>query len=251
MVEPIKRGAPSPFAAARPVRAFEAVVAQLRKLILDGYFPPGARLPAQRELAEQLAVSRNTVLQAIRVLERMGLLVVKPGQHGGAFVRALDGRSLLEPLDLMIKTDRISVQEVVELRVLIEGRNAFWAAERATPDQIAEIRVIVEEFARLVDNASDEEWSILLAEDALFHEAVARAGQNRASAILMRGLLAHLNKELQKVPRDAGHQGLEQLAGIYTAISSRAPALAETRMRQHIEDFFAISTIASNEADAL
>lgn len=78
------------FRPARPQRAVDQIVAQVESLLRDGKLRPGDRLPSERALADQFAVSRNTVREALRILEFNGMLVLKRGSTGGAFVTTPD-----------------------------------------------------------------------------------------------------------------------------------------------------------------
>src|SRR5262249_26942203 len=100
---PSLKAQPMTFQPARTVRAFEAVLAQLRAGIADGRLRPGDRLPPTQTLARDFGVSRNAVLEALRALERSGLVTVRRGARGGAFVRALNGEELTEQLVLMME----------------------------------------------------------------------------------------------------------------------------------------------------
>jgi len=91
------------FRPARPQRAVDQIVGQVEGLLRDGALRPGDRLPSERALAEQFAVSRNTVREALRILEFNGMLVLKRGSTGGAFVTRPDtgasARGIVDALD--------------------------------------------------------------------------------------------------------------------------------------------------------
>lgn len=111
------------FRPARPQRAVDQIVAQVEALLRDGKLRPGDRLPSERALAEQFTVSRNTVREALRILEFNGMLVLKRGATGGAFVTEPDtgaaargiadalARAAFRPRDL--KSARTSLEGLV------------------------------------------------------------------------------------------------------------------------------------------
>ncbi|MDO8213551.1 FadR/GntR family transcriptional regulator [Conexibacter sp. CPCC 206217] len=221
-----------------PVRTFESIVEQVRESISSGKLRPGDRLPNQRELATQFGVSRNGVLEAIRVLERAGLVEVRPGSTGGTFVRRMDGgRQFRDQLELLVEIGDISVLELAELRQSLEGANAYWAAKRATAEDLSALE-------ELLRQAHESES--LFYDDHAFHQRVAVASGNRAAAIVFAGVLGGLEVVLSRVPASSRAKGLADLEGIYEAIAARDPDLARTRMRQHISDF---AWIVTNEQD--
>lgn len=111
------------FRPARPQRAVDQIVAQVESLLHDGKLRPGDRLPSERALAEQFAVSRNTVREALRILEFNGMLVLKRGSTGGAFVTQPDtgaaARGVVDALDRAgfpardVKAARASLEALV------------------------------------------------------------------------------------------------------------------------------------------
>jgi GntR family transcriptional regulator, transcriptional repressor for pyruvate dehydrogenase complex len=217
-----------------PVRTFEAIVDQIRESIATGKLKPGDRLPAQRDLASQFGVGRNGVLEAIRVLERAGLVEVRPGSTGGTFVRRVNGgRQFADQLRLLVQVDEISVWELAELRQALEGENAYWAAKRATPEAVDGLREVVR-------RCRESKGESIFPEDITFHKQVAVASQNRAAAIVFQGVLGSLEVVLERVPLSTREKGISDLQGICDAIAARDGELARERMSTHIADFASI-----------
>ncbi|MBI4560568.1 MAG: FadR family transcriptional regulator, partial [Candidatus Rokubacteria bacterium] len=106
-VEPIKS-----------TRIYEEIVRQIRTLISEGKLRSGDQLPPERELAESFKVSRTSVREALRALESIGLIEIRAGE--GTFVREISVESLIEPLALVILTQREAVGELFEARRLLE-----------------------------------------------------------------------------------------------------------------------------------
>lgn len=140
-----------------------------RKLIAEigaGHYPLGSRLPAERELAQQYAVSRPTVREAIIALEVQGLVEVRIGS--GAYVLRLPGRDDAPGFD-------ITAFELTEARLLFEGEAAALAATQVTEADLVEIEGLVREIAREnLDPAGTDKA------DRAFHLAIARATRNQA-----------------------------------------------------------------------
>src|SRR4051794_36212010 len=107
------------FARVRPARTFEEITAQLRQRVIHGHLKPGDRLPAERDLAARFGVSRNSVREALRVLEMAGVLRLQKGAHGGAFVVAPDGQSVVTGLQDMFQLGSVTPAQLTEARLHI------------------------------------------------------------------------------------------------------------------------------------
>lgn len=118
----------------RPLRVSDEVVEQLRNGILSGQLKAGERLPSERELASALEVSRVAVREALRNLEHSGFLAIRQGATGGAFVKDLTFDHLtLSFVDLFL-AQKISIQELYQVRLLIEPEVARLASQHVTPE---------------------------------------------------------------------------------------------------------------------
>lgn len=127
------------FRPAKKLRIFEDVVDQLEEAIIGGQAKVGERLPAERELRKILQTSRGTIRESLRVLETRGLIEIKLGKGGGAFIKAVSTDMLSENLDLLIQLQKLSLNDLAEFRERIEGRVAAIAAEKADD---ADIRIL-------------------------------------------------------------------------------------------------------------
>jgi GntR family transcriptional regulator, transcriptional repressor for pyruvate dehydrogenase complex len=112
-------------------RAYE----HLEALIVDGSLLPGELLPPERTLGEMLGVSRTVVREAVRLLTARGLLDVRSGS--GTFVRAVGPNILNDSVDLLLRANRLSPEQIYEVRSILEINAAGRAAENAGPDEIA------------------------------------------------------------------------------------------------------------------
>ena len=132
------------FTPIRQVRVSEEVVEQLKLSILQGQFKPGDRLPPERELAEQLQVSRVAIREALRVLQNAGFIVTRPGSLGGTFVTHLSFQHLSDAfLDLFL-AEKISVPELNQVRLVIEPEMTRMAATRITAGYIKKLQEALE-----------------------------------------------------------------------------------------------------------
>src|SRR5207245_10555911 len=117
-------------------RASEEIVSQIERAIFDGELQTGDRLESERELAERFGVSRITVRDALRVLEARGLVHVKVGASGGAFVSDTNVDQVAESISTMIQLRRMTLSGVAEARTVVETATSELAAERADPAAI-------------------------------------------------------------------------------------------------------------------
>ncbi|MBM3585183.1 MAG: FadR family transcriptional regulator [Alphaproteobacteria bacterium] len=158
----------------RPIRRstlHQLVEERLKRAIHLGDYLPGGRLPSERDLAKQLAVSRVTLREAIRSLEAEGYVATKRGATGGLTVTTL--RCPIERFRRVIGTDLRYVDELFSFRRTVEGGAARLAASQRTPKDIARI---AETAARLTDGIAIDQFRKA---DSDFHRAVARASGNR------------------------------------------------------------------------
>ncbi len=217
-------------------RAFEDVVEQIRDAIIEGRLKPGDRLPPQRELKDLFQVSRATVMEALRVLEQAGLITIRPGTTGGAFVSHATTDTLADSLLLLLHLNAVSLEELGEFRERVEGGTAYWAAQRADEGQLQDLRnrlALLNEMAR-----ARASWAAFLAEDFKLHRAVTEYSKNRPSIATMKAITRAMNEAYTYISHGLYDKVLSDMGGIVEAICQRQPELAEKRMKAHIAYFY-------------
>src|SRR3954449_8644035 len=132
------------FAPINVARASSAIAEQIRTAIVSGRLTEGERLAPERELAEQCGVSRVTVRDALRSLEAMGLIEVRVGARGGAFVTAPTGARVAQAMSDMMMMSVISPEDVVESRLIVELGTVTLASARATEEDLQGLRDLAE-----------------------------------------------------------------------------------------------------------
>jgi GntR family transcriptional repressor for pyruvate dehydrogenase complex len=132
------------FARVAVARASSAITDQIRNAILTGRVKAGERLAPERDLAEQFGVSRVTVRDALRSLEAMGLIQVKVGARGGAFVTAPTGSKVAQSMSDMMMMSATTPEDIVEARLVVELGTVTLACARATDEELAEMRELCE-----------------------------------------------------------------------------------------------------------
>jgi DNA-binding GntR family transcriptional regulator len=141
----------------------------IRQAIIDGRVPPGHRLK-EEELAQQLGISRTPVREALLVLQSEGLVEAAPNR--GATVRAYETPDL---------------EDMYELRALLEGHAAGRAATRVTPEQLSQLRESCTRFHGLLDG---EDVQALVLENAVFHETILEAASSERLSAMVRQVIA-------------------------------------------------------------
>jgi GntR family transcriptional regulator, transcriptional repressor for pyruvate dehydrogenase complex len=185
------RGAEMAIAPVKSTRIYEEIVRQVRTMIAEGRLKSGDRLPPERELAEKFVVSRTSVREALRALESLGLIEIRAGE--GTFVRKGSVEALIEPLALVMLSEREAIGELFEARRLLEPAIAGLAARRATPEEIADMTRILEAQAQEIAGGRTG-----LAQDAAFHAAIASAAHNRVITRIVHAIMDLLSQSREE-----------------------------------------------------
>jgi len=206
-------------------RLFEDVADAIRRLILDGVYPPGTRLPGERELSERFEVSRVTIREAEIALQATGWIHIRTG--AGAYVQAkLPGDSGILP--------QVSAFELTEARSLFEAEAAALAAPTISAETLAKLEGLLEAMAN--EDASEDEISVI---DREFHMTIAAASNNKAiihvieSLWRMRLELPEVRTSHSMICRKDGAARQAEHAGVVEALRKRDAGGARLAMRRH------------------
>jgi len=228
--------APAEEAIFRPVsvgRISEIIVEQIRELMRQGQLKPGDRLPPERDLCERFGVSRVTVREALRMLESSGLVQIRVGARGGAFVTAPSSDRVGEGLTDMLTLSAISAADVTEIRLILEMGIVPLVCERATEQDIADLEEICERSeAALRSGEYSMEYSLE------FHTRVARATHNPAVVMLVESFRGPIHMSLEQareVAPEMGGLGTREHERFIEAVRRRDPDAATQIMREHLE----------------
>jgi DNA-binding FadR family transcriptional regulator len=137
----------------KKITASERLQLRMEEAILSRQYLPGDRLPSEREIMGQLKVGRGTVREAYRSLQQKGLIEIRHG--GGAFVREVDSSMVGDTLATLIRHGRVSLQHLLEFREAFESRCAAYAAERATPEQIGQLKILIDQMEDMLGSSID------------------------------------------------------------------------------------------------
>lgn len=194
-------------------RLHESIVQRFHALIRDGDLEHGAKLPAERVMAEQLKVSRSSVREAIRSLELQGLVVSKHGS--GTFINTQSLDAVAALMTSTLGAGETQIRDIFEVRHLLEPQLATLAAQRATPGDVERLSAILEEQQRQI-----MEGETGVDADTEFHFALATATHNTALVKVVSAvedvLRQSRDQSLQRPGRpqrslDSHHQILEMI----------------------------------------
>ena len=209
-------------------RLYQRIAEEILRLIESGTFMPGERLPAERDLARSLSVSRSSLREALSSLEMAGRVEIRLGS--GVYV--LKGRrKKARP----VVAAQASPFDVLRARLLIEPEAAALAAHHAGAAQIKALERI---FARLA--VAMRANKALPEADREFHVAIAKVGGNTAIEMVVASLWAQwihpLSTRMSElfVTRGHKHGSIEEHRAVLDAIRERDPAAARQAMRRHL-----------------
>lgn len=137
-------------------RASEEIALQIEAAIMDGRLSPGERLPSEREMQSQFGTGRGVIREAIKILKQKGLLEVKKGAKGGAYIRQLDVGNISESLALFLKQHPVEPEKLIEFRETLDRtitQLAIAHAEQAEKDELVKEALRLE--AMLLEDEPD------------------------------------------------------------------------------------------------
>jgi GntR family transcriptional repressor for pyruvate dehydrogenase complex len=217
------------------------LLATFKQLISEGTLVPGARLPAEREMASNLKVSRGSLRQVLKMLEIMGVLSQRVGD--GTYLNAAAPSILAEPMEFLILLDGISFDELMEARLIVEPELAARAASRATPEHLGVLRQSLERMAE-----SGPDHATLVEEDLRFHRTIFQMAGNRVCSLMFSIVHQSLHSLMEVTSQMVDLEHTVKLhTRIYTAIRKGEPDEARSRMLAHLTDAKSL-LVRSNEA---
>ncbi len=217
----------------KPKKVSAQIAEQIRSSILNGEFSPGDKLPPERELAEMFGVSRPSVREALNILASAGM--VESYQGGGTVVMSLVETAAATPLSELIRSERERALDVIEVRKCMEAWTAYYAAQRALPEDVRRLEAIVLEMEGNLEGRKPSQDI-----DANFHIAIAQATHNIVWLHLMQSIFDAM-KEFQRgvwravyMTGEDHRQLYHHHRAVYEAIRDRDPERARDTMLAHL-----------------
>ena len=218
------------FESIKRAKVSDEVAKQIKALISEGKLKPGDRLPPERELIKQFGISRPSLREALKSLGTMGFLEVKQAKR--TYVKSVASERMQDPLSLLIQTDTQKIYDLIEVRKAMEAWGAYFAAQRASEEDIERLEKILNEMKQAIEK--NQPWE---KEDADFHLAVAQATHNTIQIHLMSTIYDLLKESVAKIFTNhvKTKKLYQQHYRIFSAIKKHSPEKARESTLEHLD----------------
>ncbi|NNF99897.1 MAG: FadR family transcriptional regulator [Desulfobacteraceae bacterium] len=234
------------FKTAKTARISQNIIQQIRNAILGGELKPGDKLPPEKELADNFHVSKASLREAFRALEALGLLEVRQGMSGGAFVKEVDLETARNNLFNYIFFQNPSISEFTQLRMMLEPKAAEIAAKLITDEDIQDLEMNLQQTS---ENLAGGPFYYKL--DTYFHHRIAEITGNRLICMVIDSLknaIVNIKLELE-LDNSFNLLVFEAHKRILEALKKRDPKAAFKEMNRHIQEVDAVF-VARCDADS-
>jgi GntR family transcriptional regulator, transcriptional repressor for pyruvate dehydrogenase complex len=212
---------------------YQRIANHVRELIESQQLQPGERLPAERDLARMLGVSRVPIREAMRTLAAQGLVDIRRGQ--GMFVASSSVEAAVDQLTNALLKQRDLLSELFAVRRLLEPASAQWAAARREPDDIAKLERLMADMER-AGNQDPPDYETIGERDTQLHVEIAAASDNRVLVRIMQAIQDLHREQLETSLRyrDRVHDTYKDHTRIVRAIAAGDPVEARSAMLDHL-----------------
>ena len=211
--------------------------------VLGPELKPGDKLPSERELAIQFKVGRISVREALRTLEQAGLIVVRQGSDGGAFVRDVDIDFVSESISQVIRRTNLKLDDVIDVRVALEKVIIEKASEKMKEKDLHRLESNIREAESILersaaDGNAEVDLDLIVKTNMAFHFIVAKAIRNPLYELVMESLMKATNQFLPVAPPPIEHhqRHLKYHKAIYQALREKDVSAAKKWLDSHNRD---------------
>ena len=214
-------------------RAFEDIAAQIRDAILSHQLSSGDRLASERDLAEQFQVGRVTIREAFRTLETMGLIQVKKGSKGGAFVQAADPDAMASMIMDRLQLEGTTHDQMIEARMGLESAIMSAVIKHATEEDLTLLREDIELSKEILKPERAEE---VVARMINFHILLGDASHNIPYKMFIRSMMQWAGRKLKRWVPSVKEQkySYKSHKEIFEAVVARDESSAQRLIRAHV-----------------
>jgi len=220
----------------RSVRVFEDICDRIRAQLSCGELKPGDKLPSERDIAEAFGASRSAVREALRDLERGGVIEQRKGVKGGTYIRKLDTAIVTKSLNDLLSFGGVSVKSLTESRTIVQDAVVRLACERGTDADFDLLESSIDRTEELTREGRVEERRVQLLE---FYRLLGHATRNEVMVVLVETLTDMVLQIMARAnvpPRPTTHQALRQ---ILKALRARESDKAARLMSAHLDKMHA------------
>lgn len=230
-----KRGMRPLFESINTQKNYQQIIDQIQRMIMDGTFKNGDKLPPERQITEQLGVSRSSLREALKALEVLGLIESKHG--GGSYISNNIGASILKSISIAFRLNGGTVNEILELRYALERESVRILTLKGTDEQIKQLEDIVDR----MDEKQSEDEKVRL--DIEFHNTLIKNTNNILFQIIadsISELLELFIKGIREIYNNDNenmktYYFVEQHRNIVNAIKERDPDKAFKVLCEHLQ----------------
>ncbi len=222
------------FTPARKGKTTDIIIERIRTAVLAGELQPGDRLPTEKELGEQFQVSRQTIRESLRALEHVGLITVRKGSGGGAFIKAVAAEIVLQNLANYLYFKDLTIADLSEMRILLEPYAAQRAAQRATATDLQQLAKLNEQTRRAINRC---DLNLVTASEIEFHRLIAGQTGNPILMLLLNFVETLLEdfKRILQPDQTFMEAVLASHESILQAIADRDEKRAAEHMLDHVQ----------------
>jgi GntR family transcriptional regulator, transcriptional repressor for pyruvate dehydrogenase complex len=216
-------------------RISNVVVDQIKDAVFQKKLKAGDKLPSERQLMDQFKTSRVTIREAIKTLEQFGILEIRRGTEGGAFIRDPNTKFVSNFLQDMFSMEKIKISNLTEARMAIEPFSVRLATERITEDSLEKVRQNIQEARECLDRKNKNDARLI---DLEFHRIIAQASQNPVIFFMIDSIMDIMENNISSIPLSAKpvERTNQYHEEIYTALKDRDVRKTEELMLRHIQD---------------
>jgi len=224
-------GQVAPFGPISSERPADTIVEKIRERLVSSELKVGDKLPSERELEQQFQVSRNSIRQALKALTNMGLLEIRKGAKGGAFVTSGGGETLGNTFSDLFHLGAIDARHLTEVRVIIGTEIARLASERATSEEIEQIEanIVAAEAAVRAGNTA-----LRTTLNLDFHRLLATMSHNPLLDKLSAAVLTVTGQLATEMPPMPDRSVMALRRRLLAHLKSRDADAAAAEMRKHL-----------------
>jgi GntR family transcriptional repressor for pyruvate dehydrogenase complex len=218
-------------------RASTDIAEVIKKAIFSKKFKAGDKLPPERDLATQFQVGRMTIREALRTLETKGLIAIRKGSSGGAFIQPAPPNQIADIIIDNLQLDGVTFPEVAESRVVLERSIVKYVVKKATSKDMKEIERNIEESKNLLDDFSPEGTLEFSTKSIEFHHLLAKSAHITPlvvfHSVMAKWVLQRLIKQLNPTKKQRLSSNQEHEA-IFEAIKNKDVGLSQELVERHI-----------------